>query len=202
MSKQDRHGVRTPAGLERKYAFGQIDTVNKRSAKQGTQLNQVDETLARYMATNDVSLANEVKRAKAAEQANDKAIKAETTRAKAAEANLDAKKQNKVSQLFIGSSSGVNYAGFGLVTSSANKTVRITIPVPMALEKSTYSFSISGAAYVDGADGSNSSNAITTTSGTAYSNGMGVFFNVTVTDTPSGGAQFLRLAAGAFVKIT
>lgn len=98
----------------------------------------------------------------------------------------------------LGSLTGVSYGGFGLITSSANKAVRITTMCkPMRL--SPVPFTITGSVALDGATGTSVNNVITTTSGQAYTNNMGLFMDITVTDTPTGGAQFLRLPANTFI---
>lgn len=98
----------------------------------------------------------------------------------------------------LGSLTGVSYGGFGLITSSANKVVRITTMCkPMRL--SPVPFTITGSAALDSATGTSVNNVITTTSGKAYTNNMGLFMDIAVTDTPTGGAQFLRLPANTFI---
>ena len=49
MSKQDRQGVRTPADVERKYNLGRLAAAQGSSA-QKTDLQQLSETLAQFMA--------------------------------------------------------------------------------------------------------------------------------------------------------
>ena len=98
----------------------------------------------------------------------------------------------------LGSLTGVNYGGFGLITSSSNKAVRITTMCkPMRL--SPVPFTITGSVALDGATGTSVNNVITTTSGKAYTNNMGLFMDIAVTDTPTGGAQFLRLPPNTFI---
>lgn len=101
----------------------------------------------------------------------------------------------------VGSPNGINYAGFGLITSSASKTVRITLPLVAQLAK-TGAFTISGTAQIDAATGSAIQNAITTTSGTFYLNGIGAYVDVALTDTPSAGTQMLRLPASTFIDLS
>ena len=56
LKKQDRQGVRTPADLERKYNLGLLGG-GTGDSKLGTQLQQVSQSLAQYIATTNALIA-------------------------------------------------------------------------------------------------------------------------------------------------
>ena len=54
MSKQDRHGARTPADLERKYEFGQtLSELQETSRKQSDQISRQNDTMTEFIARSD-----------------------------------------------------------------------------------------------------------------------------------------------------
>ena len=97
----------------------------------------------------------------------------------------------------IHSSSGLHIAGFGVIESSANKTVRLTIPCG-AMRLDTVTVNISGTMYTIGSDAA--TNTITKCSA-GYCNQIGYFINFTATNTPTSGNHMLRLQAGAYVEL-
>lgn len=56
MSKQDRQGVRTPADVERKYNLGKLPKTQGMSEKEREQLNQLNQSLSQYMASNNAKI--------------------------------------------------------------------------------------------------------------------------------------------------
>ncbi len=57
MSKQDRQGVRTPAQLEQKYRLGEtLPKSSETQSKQGSQISQLSQTLAVFMASTNAAL--------------------------------------------------------------------------------------------------------------------------------------------------
>ena len=55
--KQDRHGVRTPADVERKYNIGQMRSQSKSYAsQQASQMAQIDQNMSQYMAVTNAAI--------------------------------------------------------------------------------------------------------------------------------------------------
>lgn len=99
----------------------------------------------------------------------------------------------------IGSSAGVNIAGYGIITSAANKTVRITIPcAPMRVP--AVAVTLEGSMYCTGVETDAALNEVVSCEA-GYENGAGYYITFTLADTPTGGAQLLRLAPGAFIHL-
>ncbi len=59
MIKQDRQGARTPAQLEQKYNFGEtFSKTNESQSKQTSQLNQLTQAVAQFVADTNAEIEN------------------------------------------------------------------------------------------------------------------------------------------------
>ena len=97
----------------------------------------------------------------------------------------------------LGSSTGVNISGFGTITSSANKTVRLTIPVE-EMRIHAVTVILEGTINVVSVGSNTTLNEVVSVS-TAYRCAAGYYADFTLNNTPGGGSQFLRMAANTFI---